>query len=154
MLLDVGTSTPAPSPGVDSVQAGSLSQTSGGNQPAPADGFLEAERELRKAAERSGILEAYRSAAASGCRFYRDGHFPAIGYREAHSMIGEGVGNILFTLHSIHVSSSADLAYAYGRYEYPAGAEPGRSGYYLHVWQNSPQGIRLVLDLLSPLPRQ
>ncbi len=154
VVLDVGTSTPQPSPGVESVRRGPLSGTIGGDRRAPTPGFPEAEEQFRKAAERSGILDAYRVVAAAECRFYRTGHVPAVGLQEARAVMTRHPGNPVFTLLSIHESRTSDLAYAYGRYEFPPGTDSGESGYYLHVWQNTQDGVRLVLDLLSPLPRR
>ncbi len=145
VVLDLGIRASLPLRAVDSVRTGSLSRMIRGNRPASPDSFLEAEKQFRKAVERSGILEAYRLVAAAECRFYRQGHAPAVGLQEAHAFITRGSENPVFTLLAIQESRSSDLAYAYGRYE---------SGYYLHIWQNSQEGVKLVLDLLSPLSRQ
>ncbi len=154
VMLDVGTSTPLSLRGVKSVRTGSLSRTSGGSLAESRDNFLETEEELRKGVESAGLLEAYRHGAAPECRFYREGHVPAVGFEEARPVIAKGSGIARLTLLGIQKSRLSDLAYAYGRYEFFRGTEPGESGYYLHIWQSTQEGIRLVLDLLSPLPPQ
>jgi ketosteroid isomerase-like protein len=51
------------------------------------------------------------------------------------------------------VSSSADLAYAYGKYS-SVRANGTEQGHYLHIWQtDATGGWKLVLDWQQPLPK-
>ncbi len=156
-LLDIGTSNPKPSGEGEPMHLGPLSQIARGRpESRPSENiFLQAERGLGSAVERSGVAEAYRLFAAEDCRFYREGHLPAVGYREAYPLPGDASVGPVYTLLALHESVTADLAYAYGRYEFPPEKKPDGSGYYLHIWSRSRTGSpALVLDLLSPLPRQ
>jgi ketosteroid isomerase-like protein len=51
-------------------------------------------------------------------------------------------------------SSSADLAYAYGKYS-DIGEKAPEQGHYLHIWQTDRAGAwKLVLDWQQPLPNE
>lgn len=154
VLLDVGISTPKPASDIEPLRTGPLSRHPGKEkEPPPSPGLLlEAERRFGQELEHPGTPEAYRTAAAAECRFYREGQFPAIGYEQGRALIDGSAQSPVFSLLAFHESTSADLAYAYGRYEFHGEGKP--SGYYVHIWEITRDGPRLVLDLLSPLPRE
>jgi hypothetical protein len=155
VLLDVGTSNPKPDSDAAQLRLGPLSLSKqGADRQRGRESFMDAERQFGRAASDSGLAQAYRALAADDCRFYREGHFPAVGFSEARAILGEITRAPLFTPLAMHESATGDLAYVYGRYEVP-GTVPGESGYYLRIWKILPAGsAALVLDLLSPLPGQ
>jgi ketosteroid isomerase-like protein len=155
VLLDMGTSNPRPASDTTLLHLGPLSQSGErGRRPRGSASFMDVERGFGRAAGASGLVEAYRVFASDGCRFYREGHLPAVGFREARAILGETERAPEFTPLAMHQSAAGDLAYVYGHYEVP-GTVPAESGYYLHIWEISPTGsAALVLDLLSPLPGQ
>ena len=84
-------------------------------------------------------------------RVYRDGHFPSVGKEEARSLLSESEGRILELIGG-EVSSSADLAYTYGKYS-GARDKGSEQGHYFQIWQTDSAGSwKLVLDWQQALP--
>lgn len=94
------------------------------------------------------------AVAADQFRAYRDSHFPTKGKEAGRILLGDGRGKTSFEAMGGDMSSSADLAYAYGKYSNVRdnGTE---QGHYLHIWQPDTAGAwKLVLDWQQPLPKE
>jgi ketosteroid isomerase-like protein len=152
VLLDAGTSNPRPGSDSVTLRRGQLSQESAAEAGQERDLFENAERSFIRALGASDLAKAYSGVASPVCRFYRDGHFPALGLDEALRIIGDVRPIPAFTPLLVRASAAGDLAYVYGRYEAGGGGAPGEAGYYLRIWQRTGGSAALLLDLMSPLP--
>lgn len=95
---------------------------------------------------------ALREFGAEQIRFYRNGHFPTEIFKRAAIHLGSGDKTSFEPLGG-DVSSSADLAYSYGKYSSIREKGP-EQGHYLHIWQTNSAGAwKLVLDWQQPLPQ-
>jgi ketosteroid isomerase-like protein len=95
---------------------------------------------------------ARREFGAEEIRFYRNGHFPLEIFKGAAIHLGSGDKTSFEPLGG-DTSSSADLAYAYGKYS-DIGEKAPEQGHYLHIWQTDSAGAwKLVLDWQQPLPQ-
>ena len=113
----------------------------------------EAQEKLSEAA-RNDAVSAMLAFAADQIRVFRDGHFPAKGKETGRSLLGDAGDKVSFVMMGGEVSSSADLAYAYGKYS--SAREKGtEQGHYLHIWQTDATGSwKLVLDWAQPAPKE
>jgi ketosteroid isomerase-like protein len=103
-----------------------------------------------KANSADGIL----AVAAEEIRIYRDGSFPAVGQSAAAELLRAKSGQMSFEPMGGDMSSSADLAYAYGKYSLIRNGtvEPG---HFFQIWQTDSAGAwKLVLDWQQPLPKE
>jgi ketosteroid isomerase-like protein len=89
--------------------------------------------------------------AADEIRFYRNGQFPTTMGKQASLRLAHA-DKTSFERLGGDVSSSADLAYSYGKYSRVREKGP-EQGHYLHIWQTDAAGVwKLVLDWQQPLP--
>jgi ketosteroid isomerase-like protein len=120
-----------------------------------------AEASFSKRSEAEGLAKAYKAYAADRIRFYRQGHFPALGIKAALKLQARLESPSSWTPAGIDVSTSADLGYTYGtgRLSHFAAGDSAdkveRAFSYLHVWRKAGDGTwRIVLDLAVPYPSQ
>lgn len=98
--------------------------------------------------------DASLGAAAEEIRVYREGSFPAVGKNAASALLSAKAGKVSFEQLGGDMSSSADLAYSYGKYSLSRdnGAE---SGHFFQIWQRDAMGMwKLVVDWQQPLPKE
>jgi ketosteroid isomerase-like protein len=95
---------------------------------------------------------ALREFGADEIRFYRNGHFPLDIAHYATIRHGSVYQTSFETLGG-DVSSSADLAYTYGKYSRVRDKRT-EEGHYLHIWQTNKAVWKLVLDWQQPLPAE
>jgi ketosteroid isomerase-like protein len=87
-------------------------------------------------------------------RLYRAGSFPAIGKESAARLLGPEQAGVTMETMKGEISSTADLAYHYGKYSdtRPQGAN---GGHFFQIWQTDSAGAwKLVLDWQQPLPKE
>jgi hypothetical protein len=86
---------------------------------------------------------------AEDVRVYRPGQEPYLGRAAAEKAAAGLPGKWTWEPADCCISASADLGYTYGTLE--AGQDPFC---YFRIWKRTGQSWRLVLDLLSPIPRK
>jgi ketosteroid isomerase-like protein len=96
--------------------------------------------------------KAFRESASNGVRLYRDGSFPTVGKDTGARLLGTEQAGIALEIMKTDISSSADLAYDYGKYS-DTRSQPPKAGHFFQVWQTDDAGTwKLVLDWQQPLP--
>ncbi|MEY2557869.1 MAG: hypothetical protein QOE34_1294 [Verrucomicrobiota bacterium] len=113
----------------------------------------EAQRKFAESAKANSADAAW-AVAAEDIRIYRDGSFPAVGKNAARTLLAAGAGKMSFEPMGGDMSSSADLAYTYGRYSVSRDGS-AESGHFFQIWQTDDAGSwKLVLDWQQALPRE
>jgi ketosteroid isomerase-like protein len=155
VLMDLGTVNPSGEPCAEEAELTPPVEIVG---EAPASLTSEAlarlEEQLSTTVATEGAPEAYAPLLSAGTRLYRDGRCPA---RD-----GEAIGELLRSLpgvpswetRAVTVAESGDLAYSYGAYRL-ADREAGthlEEGYYVRIWEATPAGTTLRLEITSPVP--
>ena len=124
---------------------------------AESAGVLDLEREFSKSSSMKGALDAYKNYLAEDVRLYRQGKFPVLGRDAALAALASSSGTLTWNPTKADVARSGDLAYDYGVYELREATQAGptEGGNYLRIWRRDRDGKwKVVLDLLSPIPRQ
>jgi ketosteroid isomerase-like protein len=100
------------------------------------------------------FTKAFREFGSEEVRLYRNGSFPTIGKRAGTELLGSEQAGVMMEVIKTDMSSSADLAYVYGKYSETRPAKPA-SGHFFQIWQTDDAGAwKLVLDWQQPLPRK
>ena len=116
-------------------------------------GLLEAQKAFVVLAKLD-FTKAFREAASSDVRLYRDGSFPTLGVEAGTGLLGSEQAGVTMEILRSDISSSADLAYHYGRYS-DTGPQGATTGHFFQIWQTDPAGVwKLVLDWQQPLPKE
>ena len=103
---------------------------------------------------RFDFTKAFRQFGGDEVRLYRDGSFPTVGKKAAVELLGSEQAGLAMEIMKNDVSSSADLAYDYGKYS-DTRSKPPKAGYFFQVWQTDSTGAwKLVLDWQQALPPQ
>jgi len=95
------------------------------------------------------FTKAFRQFGSDEVRLYRNGSFPTIGKKDGAELLGPEQAGLTLEVMGGETSSTADLAYHYGKYS------DGRTagGYFLQIWQTDSAGAwKLVLDWQQPRP--
>src|SRR3954471_21051100 len=85
------------------------------------------------------FTKAYRQFGGDEVRLYRNGSFPIIGKKAAAELLGTEQAGVTMEVMKTDMSSSADLAYSYGRC-FDMRKQPAAPGYFLQVWQTDRAG--------------
>lgn len=126
--------------------------TAAAGSPDKAMSEVKAAEAVLAAGAKADVAAAYRDALSP--------HARTIGWT---SLAGEGPGAYAETLgqrakvidyspRGGEASKAGDLAWTYGDAAWTAADGKARSGHYVRIWQDSPQGWKLVFDQLYPLP--
>lgn len=108
----------------------------------------QAEQSFIQLAAQQTLAAAYQRFAADRMRLHRANLMPATSRVESLSWAGKQTAKFVST--KIEAAHSGDFGYSYGSYEL---AE--EKGYYAHYWRHlGKSGWQLVLEVLSPLPKQ
>lgn len=113
----------------------------------------EAHRKFIDAAK-SNSTEAALEVAGEEIRIYREGSFPAVGKDAAGALLRAKAGKISFEQLGGDMSSSADLAYSYGKYSLRRDGNT-EAGHFFQIWQTDAVGAwKLVVDWQQALPAE
>lgn len=100
------------------------------------------------------FTKAFRQFGSDEVRVYRDGSFPTVGKKAGVELLGNEQAGVALETMKTDMSSSADLAYNYGKYS-DTRSQPPKTGHFLQVWQTDASGAwKLVLDWQQLLPPQ
>lgn len=105
-------------------------------------------------AAKTNSAEATLAVAAEEIRVYREGSFPAVGKNAAGALLSAKTGKMSFEQLGGDMSSSADLAYSYGKYSlsHDGSAE---AGHFFQIWQTDADGSwKLAVDWQQALPKE
>ena len=106
-------------------------------------------------AQRDGAEAAYRHFAGAQARFLRMNRAPFVDRAEDLQDPTDGPTRVSGPPDEAMVAVSGDLGYTYGKTHLPGEAQNGQAGgVYLHIWQWTATGWRILLDLERPLPRR
>jgi ketosteroid isomerase-like protein len=95
---------------------------------------------------RLDFTKAFRQFGGDEVRLYRDGSFPIVGKKAAVELLGSEQAGVALEIMKTDASSSADLAYDYGKYS-DTRSQPPKAGHFFQVWQTDAAGAwKLVLD--------
>lgn len=158
--LDLGISNPQPTSSAtlvfSNVKTKATKNASSADVQAGRGQILNIEREFSKASAEKGTLKAYLSYSADEVRLLHEGKFPFIGRQAASTALEAKPGKMSWQPENSDISSSLDLAYTYGAYDFKSADGKGdEQGYYVHVWKRHEDGRwRLVMEVLNPLPKK
>jgi ketosteroid isomerase-like protein len=154
VALDCGIENPEPTGQSETLRTAIPKETAGKSEPAvKRRAWLEARKAFLVLAKLD-FTKAFRDAASSDVRLYRDGSFPALGVEAGIRLLGSEQAGVTMEILQSDISNSADLAYHYGRYfdTRPQGAE---AGHFFQIWQTDSAGVwKLVVDWRQPLPKE
>jgi ketosteroid isomerase-like protein len=158
VLLDGGIESERPRSSIRHVVRGALSAQLSHNETSKHHGglldLLTAEHAFSDSLRRLGTVGGYRSVASQDIRLYRTGFFPALGMDSALALLQRAGNDLRCEVLFYSSSRSGDLGYTYGKYVMARGGGDSESGYSVRIWRSTQEeGVRLVLDLLLPLPR-
>jgi ketosteroid isomerase-like protein len=101
---------------------------------------------------RLDFTKAFRQFGGDEVRLYRDGSFPTVGKKDAVELLGSEQAGVALEIMKTDASSSADLAYDYGKYS-DTRSQPPKAGHFFQVWQTDAAGAwKLMLDWQQALP--
>jgi ketosteroid isomerase-like protein len=113
----------------------------------------EAQRKFADAAK-SNSADAALGVAGEEIRVYHEGSFPAVGKDAAGALLRAKAGKMSFEQSGGDMSSSADLAYCYGKYSLSRDANT-EAGHFFQIWQTDAVGVwKLVVDWQQALPEK
>lgn len=159
-VIDHGISNPPP----DSI--GPLRSPAPGARSRPVDTvdvaaaretLLQVDRAYAEAVATQGILPALAGYVAPDVRALREGRQPLDGIDALRELLSQQHGSLSWTVLNGGVSSSGDLGYTYGEYEFKpaAGDTAVELGVYVRAWRRGPSGggsWRVAVEVMTPLP--
>jgi len=97
---------------------------------------------------------AFDSYLADDARLLRQNAEPAIGKSAAAALMPEAGRALTWTPTSADVSKSGDLGYSYGTFELNTRGVTLQHGSYVRVWKKQGGKWRVVVDVMSPDPKE
>jgi ketosteroid isomerase-like protein len=119
--------------------------------------LLEVDRAFAGAAASQGTLPALAGFVASDVRVLRAGRHPLDGIDALRGLLSQQHGSLSWNVLGGGVSTSGDLGYTYGEYEFrpAAGGEAAELGVYVRAWRRGPSrggSWRVAVEVMTPLP--
>jgi ketosteroid isomerase-like protein len=159
VAIDLGTSNPRPTEAAPATEV-KFPADNQGNKKLRMDAealraaLLKVETDFAKHVAAKESVDAYLSFLADDVRLFRMDAFPAIGKEATRAMLAAKPGAMTWQPVRADVSSSGDLGYSYGTYEFKtADRKAIESGNYLRIWKRRGKGKwKVVLDILNPVP--
>lgn len=113
--------------------------------------LLQVEREFFALANTRGAAAAYTAHMSDDLRVHRPGIMPAVGKAAVVRWLQGKAGKMSGEPVKADVSTSGDLGYAYGAYDFSAA--PAEKGYFARVWKREPgKAWKIVMDTVSIVP--
>jgi ketosteroid isomerase-like protein len=117
--------------------------------------LLARDRGFARAAVGQGMVKAYDAFANDDVRFFRDEAFVVTGKNAVRAALSAKAGTLNTQPTRADVSSSGDLGYTYGAYEFKATGAEGKAenGNYVRVWKKgADKKWKVVVDVMNPVP--
>jgi ketosteroid isomerase-like protein len=117
--------------------------------------LLALDEEFSKASVAQGAAKGFLDYAADDIHLLRNGSFPIIGKKDMSAALAAKAGTVSWQPAKSEVSSSGDLGYTYGSFEFKgSGAGETESGSYMRVWKKQADGKwKVVLDIFNEQPK-
>lgn len=112
------------------------------------------ESEFSERSARKGALDAFDFYLAEDARLLRENVPPAVGKNAALNLVSARLGTLSWQVTMADISASGDLGYTYGVFEFKSGAAAPERGSYVRVWKKQNGKWKVVMDVLSPDPKQ
>ncbi len=113
---------------------------------------VETEFSLRSV--KSGAPDAFDFFLAHDARLLRENVAPAVGKNAALSLVSARLGTLSWQVTTADISTSGDLGYTYGVFEFKSGTAAPERGSYVHVWKKQNGKWKVVMDIMSPDPQK
>ncbi len=126
------------------------------NLPGLKNSLMGIDKDFSKDSVAKGADKAYAEFGGDQIRLLRNGSFPIIGRKDVTTFIASKRGTLSWEPVFADISSSGDLGYTYGNYEFKGGEANAstESGFYMRVWKKQSGGQwRLVLDVFNEKPK-
>lgn len=153
VALDLGIENPEPTGKTETLRIVEPEKEAAGPADPAGRRALQEEQNAFVALAKLDFTKAFRNAADDEVRLYRDGSFPAPGMEAATRLLGPEQAGVTMEIMKGDISSSANLAYHYGKYAdgRPQGA---KTGHFFQIWRTDATGSwKLVLDWQQALPK-
>jgi ketosteroid isomerase-like protein len=116
--------------------------------------LMKVETDFSAAATKKGAVNAYDLYLAEDVRMLRADLAPALGKQRALEVISSRLGTLSWQPTVADVSSSGDLGYTYGTFEFKSRGVLIEHGSYVRVWKKIGRAWQVVMDVSSPDPAQ
>jgi ketosteroid isomerase-like protein len=160
VVLDLGTRNPQPQTPAPVLQVPRDYPVNTKSKPkvdveAARSTLIKTEDDFSKLLAGKNTVDSFLSYLADDVRLYRTNAFPVIGKEASGVALAAKPGQLTWQNVKTDVSTSGDLGYTYGAYEFKASGDSKttESGNYMRIWKKQANGKwRVVLDLLNPIP--
>lgn len=112
------------------------------------------ETEFSERSAKKGSADAFDVYLAEDARLLRENVAPAVGKVAALNLISARLGTLTWQATMADISASGDLGYTYGVFEFKSGMAAPERGSYVRVWKKQNGKWRVVMDVMSPDPKQ
>ena len=117
------------------------------------ESLLKLEDDLSSLSARKGATAAFDSYLALDVRMLRQDVAPAVGKENALVFVSAIAGTLTWKPTMADVSASGDLGYTYGAFDLKRGDALIEHGSYVRVWKKESGKWRIVIDVMSPDPK-
>ena len=117
------------------------------------ESLLKLEHDLSSLSARKGATAAFDSYLAPDVRMLRQDVAPAVGKENALVFVSAIAGTLTWKPTMADVSASGDLGYTYGAFDLKRGDALIEHGSYVRVWKKESGKWRIVIDVMSPDPK-
>ena len=116
--------------------------------------LMKLETDFSAAATKRGAVNAFDAYLAEDVRMVRADLAPVLGKQRALEIISSRLGTLSWQPTIADVSTSGDLGYTYGTFEFKSRGVLVEHGSYVRVWKKLGRAWQVVMDVASPDPAQ
>lgn len=117
-------------------------------------GLTKLETEFSGRSVKKGAADAFDFYLAEDARLLRENVAPAVGKIPALSLVSARLGTLSWQVTTADISTSGDLGYTYGVFEFKSGTAAPERGSYVRVWKKQNGKWKVVMDIMSPDPQK
>src|ERR1041385_5630384 len=116
--------------------------------------LMKLETDFSTAVTKKGTVNAFDAYLAEDVRMLRANLAPALGKQRALEVVSSRLGNLSWQPTMADVSTSGDLGYTCGTFEFKSHGVLVEHGSYVRVWKKIGRDWQIVMDVASPDPAQ
>ena len=116
--------------------------------------LIKRETDFSVAATKKGTVNAFDAYLDEDARMLRADIAPALGKQRALEVLSSRLGTLSWQPTMADVSTSGDLGYTYGTFEFKSRGVLVEHGSYVRVWKKIGRAWQIVMDVASPDPAQ
>jgi len=116
--------------------------------------LMKLETDFSAAVTKKGAVNAFDAYLAEDVRMLRADLPPVLGKQRALEVISSRLGTLSWHPAVADVSTSGDLGYTYGTFEFKSRGVLVEHGSYVRVWKKIGRAWQIVMDVASPDPAQ